>query len=164
MRSWRNISSELDSMKTKLTVLTLLLASRLNILCAAPLGTAFPYQGQLQTNGIAVNQPYDFQFTLYDAATTNGNIVAVAGGYNNPTNLINVAVSNGLFTVLLDFGPRAFTGNARWVAISATPSPGGGSFPPPLSPLQPLTPSPGALYALTASNLSGTLPLTQLPG
>jgi hypothetical protein len=75
------------------------------------------------------------------------------------TNTIGpVAVSNGLFTVALDFGAD-FPGADRWLEIGVRTN-GTASYTT-LSPRQKLTPSP---YALTASNLSGTLPASQLSG
>jgi formylglycine-generating enzyme required for sulfatase activity len=59
-----------------------------------------------------------------------------------------VAVSNGFFTVTLDFGAGVFTGEARWLAIAVKTN-GAASFTA-LVPRQPLTPSPYALYAPSA--------------
>lgn len=67
-----------------------------------------------------------------------------------------VAVSNGLFTVLLNFGSDVFTGQERWLDIAVRPA-GVGAFTP-LTPRQPLTPTPYALTAfnaLTASSVPG---------
>ena len=105
-------------------------------------GTAFTYQGQLQSSGSPANGAYDFQFALYDAAT-NGNLVA--GFVTNSA----VAVSNGLFTTTLDFGP-VFTGNAAWLCISVC-SNGVGNYVA-LSPLQPLTPTPYSIYSANAGS------------
>src|SRR5262245_37621010 len=75
-------------------------------------GTAFTYQGRLTDGANAANGSYDLRFTLYDAVT-NG--AAVAGPLTNtPT-----SVSNGLFTVTLDFGAGVFTGADRWLEIGA---------------------------------------------
>lgn len=72
------------------------------------MGTAFTYQGRLNDGLNPANGRYDFKFTLYDAATAGSPLGAFA------TNA--VPVSNGLFTVALDFG-RYFDGNARWLQI-----------------------------------------------
>ena len=69
------------------------------LVLAAPLGTAFTYQGKLTDGGPSANGLYDFEFTLYDAVT-NGTHV---GG---PLPLSAVGVTNGFFTVTLDFGDR----------------------------------------------------------
>ena len=64
--------------------------------------------------------------------------------------LTNVAtpVTNGLFTVTLDFGSGVFDGNARWLDIGVRTN-GGGAFTS-LSPRQPILPTPYALYAANA--------------
>ena len=128
-------------MKTNLLVrLVALLALPATLhlqLLAAPLGTAFTYQGRLNDGGNPANGSYDLKFTLFDQASAGG---VIAGPLtNSPVN-----VSNGLFTVVLDFG-SVFSGDARWLEIGARAT-GTGAFTV-LSPCQPLTPSPYALYA-----------------
>jgi hypothetical protein len=139
---------------SRLLVFTLLVLAT-GDLGAAPLGTAFSYQGQLQPSGGSANGLYDFQFSLWDAVT-NGNLVgatqAVAG----------LTVSNGLFDVQLDFGPGPFTGSACWLGVGVRTN-GSGAFTA-MSPRQPLLPMPYAIMAGTASNLLGTLSAAQLSG
>jgi len=132
-------------MKTRLlqTVLALCLLSTLNpqlSTCFAQ-GTAFTYQGRLNDVSGPANGRYDFQFTLYDADAA-GAIMGAA--------LTNAAtgVSNGLFTVTLDFGAGVFNGESRWLEIGVRTN-GGGAFAG-LSPRQPVTASPYALYAPNA--------------
>jgi len=144
-------------MKTKMLItLTLcLVAGRMN---AAPLGTAFSYQGFLSGAGAPATGNFDFEFSLFDAAN-NGNQVGPA-----LTNL-DVTVNNGLFLVTLDFG-NAFDGNARWLAMGVrTNGNASGAFTA-LTPLQPLTPTPYALYATNAGAsgnvLSGSISAAQL--
>lgn len=78
-------------------------------------GTSFTYQGRLQDGGTAANGSYDFQFTLWDAAS---------GGTQQPqpspitVTRTNVQVTSGSFTVLLDFGADAFPGADRYLEIS----------------------------------------------
>lgn len=103
----------------------------------APLGTAFTYQGQLKQGGNPVNANCDFQFGLWDAASGGTQI----GSTQTAT---NVSVTNGLFTVPVDFGTGAFNGEARWLAISVRCPAGSGSYTA-LSPRQALTPAPYAL-------------------
>src|SRR5437667_1874671 len=105
---------------------------------AAPLNSAFTYQGRLTDNGQLANGTYDFQFRLFDAPT-NGAQVPIVLGY--PT----VAVSNGLFTTGLDFGSNIFNGTTWWLEISLRPSGTFGEFTF-LTPRQPLTPTPNALF------------------
>jgi hypothetical protein len=101
-------------------------------------GTAFTYQGRLNDGANAADGFYDLRFTLYDAAgagTQQGDALT-----NSAT-----AVSNGLFTVTLDFGPGVFTGGDRWLEIGVHPN-GVGGFTT-LRPRQSLTPTPYAVFA-----------------
>src|SRR5882762_9394950 len=135
-------------MKPKLFSLMLLALSLATTqLLAAPLGTSFTYQGRLTDAGNPANGAFDLRFTIYDWAT-NG--TALAGPItNSPT-----SVSNGLFTITLDFGPSAFDGTAHWLEIAVRPGGSTGAFTP-LNPRQPLTPTPYALYALTPAGPEG---------
>jgi hypothetical protein len=116
-------------------------------------GTAYTYQGRLNDAGSPANGNYELQFYLRDALT--------AGSPVGATNTVApVMASNGLFTVMLDFGPGMFTGAGRWLEIGVRTNGSVGAYAT-LSPRQPLTPVP---YAITASNLSGALPAAQLTG
>src|ERR1041385_5777501 len=113
-------------------------------------GTAFTYQGQLRDNGAPASGIYDLRFTIYDSTNSPG--VILAGPITNAA----TAVSNGLFTVALDFGASAFTGASNWLQIAVRTN-GSGSFTN-LSPRQQLTPTPYAIFAenVGASGISGT--------
>ncbi|MEA3377244.1 MAG: hypothetical protein U9R72_13725 [Chloroflexota bacterium] len=113
----------------------------------AAVGTAFTYQGQLTDDGSPANGEYDFEFTLYDAATGTGLV-------GSPVTLGDKAVTDGLFTVRLDFGSGAFNGDARWLGIGVKRS--GESDYEDLD-RQELTAAPYALHALEApwSGLTG---------
>ena len=67
---------------------------------------AFTYQGQLNANGGTANGLYDLRFQVW-GALTNGNLIA------GPLTNSATGVTNGLFTVTLDFGPGVFTGRSR---------------------------------------------------
>ena len=115
-------------------------------------GTAFTYQGRLNDGAGPATGSYDLTFALYDA---------VSGPNQVGSTLTNAAtpVSNGLFTVTLDFGNQ-FPGADRWLEIGVRPN-GGGAFTT-LAPRQPLTATP---YAVTAGNLTGTIaPANIAPG
>jgi len=122
-------------------------------------GTAFTYQGRLNVSGAPANGAYDLLFTVYD-------LPSGPGAFANQTNSA-LAISNGLFTVTLDFGPGIFTGPERWLEIAVRTN-GSGSYAN-LVPRQRLTPTPYAITAgnfsgsISAGQLSGTIPLTQLP-
>ncbi len=69
-----------------------------------------------------------------------------------------VPVTNGLFTVHLDFSVNVFNGDARWLEIAVRCPAGGGVYAT-LSPRQPLTPAPYALFSTSTGALQG-LPIT----
>ena len=117
-------------------------------------GTAFTYQGRLNDGANLASGNYDLRFTIYDAASV---------GAQQGSTLTNsaVAVSNGLFTVTLDFGNQ-FPGANRWLEIGVRTN-GGGAFST-LASRRPITVTPYAVTANSASNLLGTVPATQLGG
>lgn len=116
-------------------------------------GTAFTYQGRLGDSGSPANGRYDLKFTIYDSA--GGGLVVAGPLTNAPT-----AVSNGLFTVPLDFGTNVFTGTARWLEIGVRTNGSAAAYQT-LSPRQSLTATP---YAVTAGNLTGLVPAGSLSG
>lgn len=118
-------------------------------------GTAFTYAGSLSDGGMAATGFYDFTYSL----SASSDSVAQIG--ETLTNL-NVFVSNGVFITTLDFGPGIFTGNPLWLVISVRTN-GADSFTT-LSPLQPISATPYAIMAGSASNLLGTVPASQLSG
>ncbi|HXT39401.1 MAG TPA: hypothetical protein VN887_05210, partial [Candidatus Angelobacter sp.] len=144
-------------MKTKLTsklfpLLLLCLAVGHETLAQV---SAFTYQGRLEFNGAPANGSYDFMFRLMNDPT-NGVVAPVI-----PVNLA-VPVTNGLFTTGMDFGAANLDGTNLWLEVNVRTN-NGASFTP-LSPRQLLTSTPYAIRAANASNLSGTLSVTQLSG
>ena len=128
-------------MKTKLKFMALawLALSTLNLstLNRPAQGTAFTYQGQLQNNGSPASGTYNLTFSLFN---TNISGVPVAGPVTNNA----VVVTNGLFTVLIDFGAGVFNGQTNWLEIGVATN-GASSFTT-LAPRQQLTPTPYAIY------------------
>jgi len=110
-------------------------------------GTAFTYQGRLNDGGMPASGLYDLRFVLFDASAAGNQ----AGG--SLTNF-STAVTNGLFTVTLNFG-SVFTGTNYWLDIAVRTN-GAAAFTT-LTTRQPVTPTPYAIFANTASNLSGTI-------
>jgi microcystin-dependent protein len=104
--------------------------------------TAFTYQGQLIQGATAANGSYDMKFNVWDASSA-GNFIA------GPVTNLAVGVSNGLFTVSLDFGASVFTGNSYWVELGVRTN-GNGAFAT-LSPRQQLTPAAAAFSLSTQS-------------
>ena len=137
-------------MKTR--ILPALFSLLLSVAAVRAQGTAFTYQGRLNAGANPANGSYDLKFSLYDTNQPAG--VLIAGPATNTA----TAVSNGLFAVVLDFG-NVFPGADRWLEIGVR-SNGSGAFTT-LAGRQRLTAAP---YAITASNLSGTLPTAQLSG
>src|SRR5438445_6260146 len=104
--------------------------------------SSFTYQGRLTDGGTAANGNYDLQVALFDSLS--------GGAQVGSTQTLNtVAVSNGVFTVSLDFGANAFTGANRFLEISARPT--GGSFIL-LTPRQQVTSTPYAIRSANASS------------
>ena len=87
-----------------------LLATLAGTHSASAQGTAFTYQGRLTLNGSSANASLDLTFGLFDDAVAGNQIGSTI------TNL-NLSVSSGLVTVLLDFGASAFPGADRWLQI-----------------------------------------------
>lgn len=104
-----------------------------------PLGTGVTYQGQLKFGGGPFDGNAAMVFELWNAP---------AGGAQVGADDIEpvVTVTDGLFTVVLNdagqYGPTAFAGDARWLQIFVN-----GNL---LTPRQPVTAAPHALFSLTA--------------
>src|SRR5205809_290289 len=96
-------------------------------------GGAFTYQGVLSQNGAGFTGSAEFQPSLWNT-NSGGNQVAI----NNPSSII-VSVTNGLFTVALDFGEAPFNSGAdRWLQLQVRTAIGPFTT---LSPRQKLTPT-----------------------
>jgi hypothetical protein len=114
-------------------------------------GTAFTYHGLLNDGANPANGSYDLTFTIF-GGSTGGPLVA------GPATNSAVAVSNGFFSVTLDFGNSPFnTGAERRVEIAARTT--GASGFTTLAPRQKLITTP---HVITAGNLSGTVGNSQL--
>ncbi|MEP6704481.1 MAG: hypothetical protein ABJB34_06730, partial [Acidobacteriota bacterium] len=110
--------------------------------------TEFTYQGKLSDSGTP-SATYDFEFRLCNSATDCTTPLATLQKLAMP-------VSNGVFTVTLDFGSATFDGTSRWLEI-AVKQPAQGTFTT-LTPRQALTSAPysiKSLKSLDAENLGG---------
>jgi len=140
--------------------------------------TPFTYQGQLTDGGAAANGNYDLALGLFATATAGERI-------GSPQTVFNVPVSNGLFTVQVDFGVNAFPGADRFLEIGVRAA-GGDNFVT-LAPRQQISSTPYAIRTLSAgtadmlsstctacvqdsqiqsvagSKVSGTIPVTSVP-
>lgn len=119
---------------------------------AAPLGSGFTFQGQLQEGSAASTATScDLQFRLFDAGTGGVQIGATQ-------TLSAVALSQGVFAVELngggEFGTAAFDGSDRWLDIAVRCPAGTGSWSAPFAPRQKLTSAPNALWARAAGDLA----------
>lgn len=119
-------------------------------------GTAFTYQGRLNNGTNPVTGLYDLRFNLY-SALSGGSLL---GG---PETNTAVPVTNGLFTVPVDFGAGVFLGSSNWLNIEVRTN--GGAFTA-LSPREQVTPTPYAIFAesANAAGLTGTIPVGDLSG
>jgi hypothetical protein len=116
-----------------------------------PLTSTFTYQGQLKNGGTAVNGSCQMVFRLYDDPAAGGLI-------GSPINA-TVPVSNGLFTVGLNFGSGAFNGSGRWLDIQVDC--GGGVIA--LTPRQAVTAAPYSFFAASTGALQGYPVTTTAP-
>ena len=125
-------------------------------------GSAFTYQGRLADNARPANGSYDLAFSLFPSASGGSRIGAVLSFPSTP-------VTNGLFSLSLDFGQGSFNGQDRWIELAVRTN-GAAAFST-LSPRRQVLPSPQSVYAATAANaqavpaagVSGVLSLANLP-
>src|ERR1700682_4052904 len=113
--------------------------------------TVFTYQGQLKEGSMPANGIYNMQFRLFDQADVG------AGAQVGPTfTPPPVQVTNGAFTVPLDFGAGAFPGGARYLEIVIN-----GTL---LKPRQQITSTPYAIRSLASTSADTATNATQLGG
>lgn len=118
------------------------------LIAQAQVGHTFSYQGRLESGSTMVNDACDFQFGLFNAADNGSQI-------GTTQTLSNVSVNDGYFTVMLNFGSNAFTGEARWLEIQVR-CPGGNGTYTKLTPRQEITPAPYAMSLAPGTTISGT--------
>ena len=70
-------------------------------------GSAFTYQGRLIKNGQPVSDTCNLSLSLWDSSS--------GGSFLNSNTFNSTPISNGLFTVQLDYGATTFAGDARWI-------------------------------------------------
>ena len=135
--------------KTSMLALALVVALALvlgpnGVSQAAPVGTAFTYQGRLMDGEGPANGIYDLVFALCETPEGPSVLDAIV--------IEDLEIFDGFFTVELDFGPDVFDGSERWLQIETRP---GESIDPDawviLHPRQPIRPVPYAIRALSGS-------------
>ncbi len=119
-----------------------------NTSVSTPLGNGITFQGKLNEADDPANGPFDFQITLYDAASGGSQV-------GDTLTLNDVPVINGLFTVQLNFGTSAFQGEARWLEIAVRPGESTARYTL-LSPRQMITAVPYALSLQPGAAVNGT--------
>jgi len=131
----------------------------LGLLGSSPLAhaqiTAFTYQGKLVDDCCPATGLYDMRFKVFDA---------LGGGSQQSFTLLvpAVPVTNGLFSVPMNFGTSPFTGGSRWLEIDVRTNNPAASYVT-LSPRTELTPTPYAFYAQTAGTvINGAITGAQL--
>ncbi len=115
--------------------------------------TSFSFQGRLTDGTSPANGTYDLMFTLFDVPAGGTKIGSVQ-------TVTSVAVANGVFTVLLDFGAPAFSGADRFLEI-AVKKPADPSYTT-LSPRQQVASTPYAIRALSATSVEPTVAGTSI--
>ena len=130
-----------------MSILRLLLLSSLLAVSIAvhaePIGTVFTYQGELAQQNVPATGAYDFEFGLFDA-DSNGNSIAAA------IRVEDVLVSDGVFTVDLDFGSSPYIDQQLWLEIGVRSGSSEGVYAT-LIPRQAVNATPFALYALSGN-------------
>ena len=125
----------------------------------AQTNTEFTYQGKLSDGGVPANGNYDIEFKIYDCATCNPQ----EGVDVFPISIVklNVPVTNGVFTVGLDYG-EVFNGLPTWIRIAIRPAGVGGLTI--LDPRQKINSVPNAIYSVAAGTASESLNSAKLDG
>jgi hypothetical protein len=106
--------------------------------------STFTYQGQLNDGVTVANGTYEMEFKLFDA---------LSGGTQIGSTITNtgITVTNGIFTVQLDFGATAFPSADRWLEIGVRKAadPPGFTL---LTPRQQITSSPYSVKTVSATS------------
>jgi len=146
-------------MKTTIIQSKLLFAFTLliiSVIQASAQSTPFTYQGKLSVNGSPTTGNYEMRFTLED----------VDGfGLGTPVTIPSVTVTQGIFTVQLDFGSTYFDQSDRFLKIEIRQA--GNPMPPPftlLTPRQQITPAPKAVFSNASSFAVSSANALQLGG
>jgi hypothetical protein len=106
-------------------------------------GTAFTYQARLEAGGEPYTGLAEIQFRLWNAGSGGAQL----GG---TLTVAPIGVTNGLFTVTLDFGDE-FSGADRWLELAVRTNLLGFTT---LVPRQQFTPTPYARHAAFAGNIA----------
>lgn len=142
----------------KLLIIVVLMA--VSALGASAQSSEFTYQGRLLDSGLPPSANYDLEFRLFDSVaggTQVGGLFTACNSVivNGPSAICDdVAVTNGIFTVRLDFGAQYFNGLQRFLQISARTGSSTGPYTP-LAPRQPITSSPYSIKSASSTSADG---------
>jgi len=140
-------------LKQRALLALLMLLVSVGVLAQTP--TTFTYQGRLYNNGLLASGNYALRIRPY-TQVTGGSPLAAA------LTVPAVNVVDGIFSTTLDFGGAVFTGDPVWLEVEVQAP--ASSFVP-LTPRQPVTPTPYAMHAgkldgLDAAQLGGVIPFS----
>jgi len=130
-----------------MTATVLAVVAALPAVAQTPLGNEITYQARIQQSGVPLNDTADLEFRLFNALTGGVQV-------GSTQSISNLTVIDGDINVQLNFGTGAFNGDKRFLEISLRSPAGGGAFTT-LTPRQPLTAVPYALYALSGPGSGG---------
>ncbi len=109
-------------------------------------GSEFNYQGELNAGGVPANGVFDLEFYLFDVAT--------AGTEEDMVTLNDVTVTDGVFSVEIDFGHPVFMGDQYWLEVAVRDGASTGSYET-LSPRQPINAVPYAMGLVPGAIVDG---------
>lgn len=113
---------------------------------ATALGTGFSYAGRLVINGSPASGVYDLKFELFDGTSSTVALARFLVG--------DRTVTNGQYTVVINFGADAFNGQARWLQASWRQGSSTGDYTV-AGARQQLLPVPNAIYSGSTGALRG---------
>ena len=82
--------------------------------------TEFTYQGTIEVAGVPANGLYDMQFRLSDFTTP--------GGFHISDEVLAITVTDGLFSVEVDFGFSHYSSITQEIEILVRQTGGGGGY------------------------------------
>ncbi len=99
----------------RLIIRTAVMVTGLNALTTFGEPTSFTYQGQLKQQGWPLADLVDMRFTLFTSEAAEASVAGpiVFDGLAFPA----IQVTNGLFSVELDFGAEAFQQGGQWLQV-----------------------------------------------
>jgi hypothetical protein len=118
----------------------------LGLLTSLALAEPFSYQGQLQDEGAPANGSYDLVLQLYDESGGAGTQIGDSFIIND------LVITDGAIEAQPDFGPGAFDGSPRYLAVFVRDGDSEGSYTP-LLPRTKINPTPEAQYARVAGTV-----------